>query len=530
MESAAVTAPGLSFSSAAGRWVLSATIVGSAVAQVTGTVVNVGLPAIGADLDAGVSDIQWVINGYLVTLAALILVGGALGDHFGRRRVFQIGVIWFATASLLCAIAPSIEFLIGARVLQGIGGALLTPGSLSIIQASFKQADRARAIGAWAALGGIGGAIGPLLGGYLIDAISWRAIFLINLPLAAFVVITAARHVPESMDPDPKPLDRLGAPLAVVGLAGLTFGLIGAPDKGLGDPGVVAGLLVGAAGLAAFLWVQRTSSHPMMPLSSFANKQFSAANAITFVVYAALGGVFFLFVVFLQVVLGYSAIEAGAASLPITVLLLLLSERAGDLAGKIGPKLPLTAGTALLGGGMFLLGRLGPESAYLTSILPSLTIFGLGLAGIVAPVTSTVLAAADQRHAGVASGINNAIARAAGLIAVAVLPWIGGLTGEGLQDPEALEAGFTTAMNVAALFALAGAVLALTTISNDVLEEDEEGGPTAETSATAPGHDGRPRVEVERGCAIDGPPPCWEEASHGDGEAELSAVAPAGGR
>ncbi|MGI8633070.1 MAG: MFS transporter [Solirubrobacterales bacterium] len=517
--------PELRFASTAGRWVLAATIVGSAVAQITGTVVNVGLPAIGEDLGADLADLQWVINGYLLTLAALILVGGSLGDRFGRRRVFQIGVIWFATASLACAAAPTIEVLVAARILQGIGGALLTPGSLSIIQATFRRADRARAIGAWAALGGIGAAIGPLLGGYLIDAISWRAVFLINLPLAAFVVYAAARHVPESREPEPRPLDRPGAALAIIGLAGATYALIGAPDRGLGSPAVLIAAAVGLAALAGFGYVQRTSEHPMMPLSAFANRQFSAANALTFVVYGALGGVFFLFVVFLQVVLDYSALQAGAASLPITVIMLLLSERAGELAERIGPRWPLTVGPLLIAGGMVLLGQIDPGASYATGVLPGLVVFGLGLAATVAPVTSTALAAADQRHTGVASGINNAVARTAGLIAVAVLPWIAGLSGQAYDDPDALGRGFEIAMWSTAGLAAAGALLAAVTISSDLLEEDAD---TAEGTGagTADGradHDGG--RHVARGCAIDGPPPCWDEDRVAPTQTEAPAVA-----
>jgi len=474
----------LSYSSTEGRWVLIVTVLGSSVALLEATVVNVALPAIGRDLDADVNGLQWTLNGYLLTLAALILLGGSLGDRYGRRLVFEIGVVWFTAASVLCALAPSVEVLVAARVLQGVGGALLTPGSLAIIEATFKQEDRARAIGAWSAFGSIAAAVGPLLGGYLIDAVSWRAIFFINIPLGAFVVWASRRHVPETRDTSIEGhLDISGSALAVLALGGLTFALIQASEVGIGAASVIVAALVGLAGLVAFVAVEKKGAEPMLPLSIFSSRQFTAANLLTFVVYAALGGVFFLLVVFLQIALGYSPIESGAASLPVTVLLFLLSARAGALAQRIGPRLPLTVGPLLIAAGILIYSQINPGDSYVGSVLPGVIVFGLGLALVVAPVTATVLAAADSRHSGVASGVNNAVARTASLAAVAVLPLIAGLSGADYEDPAALTDAFHTAMYAMAILAGFGAVVGFATIRNDVLEEAGE--PEREASRQA---------------------------------------------
>ncbi len=488
-------AEGVAFESGAGRWVLAIAVLGSGMAFLDGTVVNVALPEIGRDLDASTSSLQWILNGYLLTLASLILLGGSLGDRYGRRRIFALGTVLFTAASLLCAIAPNAEMLVVARLLQGVGGALLTPGSLAMIESSFRPGDRARAIGAWSGLGGVAAAIGPLLGGYLVDAVSWRAIFLINLPIGIFVVAMATRHVPETRDPTAGGrLDYPGVVLAALGLAGTTYALIEGPGQG-GSPVIV---LTGAGGLAAliaFLVVERRSPNPMMPLSIFSSRQFSAANLVTFAVYAALGGFFFLFVAFLQIALGYSAIAAGAASLPVTMLMLLFSARSGALAQRIGPRIPLTAGPLVIAAGLLLLTRIDPGDSYVSSVLPGVIVFGLGLTLVVAPVTATVLAAADSRHSGIASGINNAVSRVAGLLAVAVLPLIAGLTGDAFYDPAAMADGFQVAMVTCAALATAGGVLAWLTISNDVLEVE-------------PKLRGEPPVAVSTdfSCAVSGPP------------------------
>jgi EmrB/QacA subfamily drug resistance transporter len=483
----------------AGRWVLAVTILGSGIAFLEATVVNVALPEIGSDLDADVAGLQWVVNGYLLTLAALILLGGSLGDHYGRRRIFNLGVIWFTVASALCALAPSIEILVAARLIQGIGGALLTPGSLAIIEATFHRDDRARAIGSWSALGGIAAAIGPLVGGYLIGAVSWRAIFLINLPLGAFVVYQARRHVPETRDPTVTPaMDIPGAFLAALGLGGFTFALIQAPEQGMTSSVVLVALAIGLVASLLFLRAERRSRQPMLPLEIFSSSQFTGANLVTFVVYAALGGVFFLLIVFLQISLGYSPIAAGAASLPITALMLLLSARAGALAQRIGPRLPLTVGPFLIALGMLMMRGIEIGDSYVEAVLPPIVVFGLGLTLVVAPITATVLAAADPNHAGVASGVNNAVARTAQLAAVAVFPLVAGLSGSDYQDPVALADAFDNAMLAGAVLSAAGGVLAWLTISNDVLERAEEPGrePCREALRTAP----------EYHCAVAGTP------------------------
>ena len=457
-----------------GRWVLAITVLGSGIAFLEATVVNVAVPEIGRDLNADTGDLQWVLNGYLLTLSALILLGGSLGDRIGRRFIFNVGIVWFTLASALCALAPSVEVLVAARVLQGIGGALLTPGSLAILEASFHPDDRARAIGAWSGLGGIAGAIGPLVGGYLVDSVSWRWIFLINLPLGVFVVLMANRHIPESKDPTVTGrLDLPGAFLAATGLAASTFALIGA-SEGRSTATVATSGIAGAALLTAFFLQERRSPNPMMPLSIFKSKQFTAANLVTFCVYAALSGVFFLLVAFLQITMDYSAIAAGSAALPVTAILLVFSSRAGALATRIGPKLPLTFGPIGVAAGMLLMLRIDPGDSYFTSVLPAVIVYGLGLALVVAPVTATVLAAADDRHAGVASGINNAVARVAGLVAVATLPLIAGLSGEAFYDPVAMEDGFKIAMVVTAALSVAGGLVAFFMIQTDVLEDEDD--------------------------------------------------------
>lgn len=456
-------------SDAEGRWVLAATVLGSSVVFLTSTVVNVALPALGEDLDAGIAGRQWVVSGYLLTLSALILLGGSLGDRLGRRKIFSVGLVWFGVVSVACALAPTLTALVLFRILQGVGGALLTPGSLSILQATFVPEDRARAIGAWSALISIATAIGPLVGGLLVDALSWRWIFLAPLPLVVLATYAAVARVPETRDPAEIRIDWSGALLSIVGLAGVTFALIEAPRRGL-SAGLVVAAVVGVAALVAFVVVERRSPAAMLPPEVFASSQFSAANALTFVVYAALGGVSFLFVQQLQIVLGYTATAAGAAFLPVSALLLLLSERSGALAQAIGPRRPLAIGSALLAAAMLWMAAIGPDAGYLTVVLPATLLFGIGLVGIVAPVTATALAAVDERHSGVASGVNNAVARVAQLLAVAALPVAAGLgTGGGDVPPERFAEGFTRAMLITAGLAAVGAVIGWTAISDDVL-------------------------------------------------------------
>ncbi|MFG1944313.1 MFS transporter [Nonomuraea sp. NPDC048826] len=453
--------------SARGRWVLAATVLGSGLAMLDSTVVNVALPFLGTELEAGMSGLQWTVNAYTLTLAGLILLGGSLGDRFGRRRVFLIGTVWFALASALCGAAPSIEFLIAARALQGVGGALLTPGSLAIIQASFAKADRPRAIGAWSGLGGVASAVGPLLGGAMVQTIGWRWAFLINLPFAALVLLVAARHVPESRDEQAAGrFDVLGSALAALSLAGITYGLIelDAPVP------LIVGVLLGAA-FVALEW--RRSPDALVPVGLFADRVFTAVNVVTLVMYGAMGVVFFLLAVQLQVVSGFSPVAAASAMLPVTVLMLLLSPRAGELAKRYGPRWPMTGGILLAGAGFLLMSTIGPDASYGWHVLPAVTVFGLGLSAAVAPLTATVLATADDRYAGTASGVNNAVARTGGLFAVAAVPPLVGLVGDAFQDPGVFDAGFRTAMLASAVMMAVSALITAATIRENVLDPQQ---------------------------------------------------------
>jgi EmrB/QacA subfamily drug resistance transporter len=452
-------------------------------------VVGIALPAIGRDFHASVASIQWVVDAYTLTLAGLLLLGGTLGDSYGRRKVFQIGIVWFAAASLLCGLAPDAAVLIAARALQGVGGALLTPGSLAILQASFAEQDRSAAIGAWSGLGGVATAIGPFLGGWLISAVSWRLVFFINLPLAVAVLVIARRHVPETKAPGPVPkLDIRGA-LSISGaLAGITYGLIAASAYGWGSVPVLVPLGVGLVLLAVFILIEGRERQPMLPLGVFKSRQFSAANAVTFVVYAALGGLLFLVPVVLQVAHHYSPIEAGMSLLPVTFIMLLLSARSGALAARIGPRLQMTVGPLVIAGSFLLFTRVGASGNYLTAVLPAVVVFGLGVAVMVAPLTATAMGAAPAEHAGVASAVNNDVARAAGLIAVAVLPALAGITGDSYLHPAALAHGFKVAAMMAAVFCAAGGILAALTIRN----------PPRATRAKAAPH--------EVSCALEAPP------------------------
>ncbi|MFC9975341.1 MFS transporter [Spirillospora sp. NPDC127200] len=491
---------GARLGTAPGRWILLATVLGSSVAMLDSTVVNVALPRLAEDLDADMAGLQWTVNAYTLTLAGFILLGGSLGDRYGRRRVFVVGVVWFAVASALCGAAQNVETLVAARALQGVGGALLTPGSLAIIQASFAREDRPRAVGAWSGLGGVAGAVGPFAGGWLVEAAGWRWVFLLNLPLAAVVVLVAVRHVPESVDPDAHGrFDVPGAVLAALALAGTTYALTEAPN-GVTGAAVVVSALVGVGSAVLFVAVERALGRsaraggrrpqPMLPLELFASRQFTAVNVVTFVVYGGMGVMFFLFVLNLQVVSGFSPIAAGTALLPVTVLMLLLSSRAGALAQRIGPRWPMTAGLLVAAVGMLMASRVGAHASYVAQVLPATVVFGLGLSAMVAPLTATVLASADERHAGVASGVNNAVARAAGLLAVAAIPPLAGLTGDAFKDPGLFSGGFRHAMVACAALLAAGAVLSLLTVRDDVLK-------------AAP-----PECEPQRHshCAVDAPP------------------------
>ena len=465
----------LRLGTAKGRWVLLATVLGSSMVMLDSTVVNVALPTIGRSLSASLAGLQWTVTAYTLTLAGLILLGGSLGDRFGRRRVFLIGVVWFALSSALCGAAPDIGVLIGARVLQGAGGALLTPGSLAIIQATFAADHRPRAVGAWSGLGGVASAVGPVIGGWLVESAGWRWVFLLNLPLAAAVIAVTLRHVPETRDTSVRGrFDVAGAVLGALALGGITYALIEAPEQRTPVGPLLAGLAGVIAG-AVFIVIERRRTRskeviePMLPLDVFASRQFSVINVITFLVYGAFGGLLFLLVLQLQVVSGFSPIEAGSALLPVTVLMLVLSARAGGLAQRIGPRWLMTVGITLLAIGMALTSRIGLHASYLTDVLPAVTIFGLGLAMTVAPLTATVLASADVRHAGVASGVNNAVARAAGLVAVAALPAAVGLGAASYHEPASFNHGFDTATIVCTVVLLIAAVLTALLVDNNVL-------------------------------------------------------------
>ncbi|AYL37250.1 MFS transporter [Streptomyces fungicidicus] len=454
--------PDVRLSSPQGKWILVTTVLGSSMALLDSTVVNVALPRIGQDLGADLGALQWTVNAYMVTLAGLILLGGALGDRFGRRKVFVVGVLWFAAASLLCGIAPDAGVLIAARALQGVGGALLTPGSLALIQASIHPDDRGRAVGLWSGFGGIGAAVGPFLGGWLVDGPGWRWVFLLNVPLALLCAPIALRHVPESSGVKAEGrFDVLGAALGAIALGLVTYALIEAE----GDPvPAVASAVAGLAAAVAFVLVEKRRPAPMMPPAIFASRQFSAVNGVTLCVYAAFGGFFFLAALQLQVVVGWSALAAGTALLPTTALMLLLSARSGELGDRIGPRIPLTVGPLLCAAGMLLMTRVGPDASYATEVLPALLVLGLGMVTLVAPLTATVLASVDTARAGLASGINNAAARAAGLVAVAALPLLAGMGPEAYRMPDVFDAAFRRAMVLCAGVLVVGSVLAFTTV------------------------------------------------------------------
>ena len=441
-----------------GRIVVLTTVLGSAVALLDSTIVNVALPTIGRDLGADLAGLQWVISAYALTLAALILLGGSLGDRFGRRRAYIWGVAGFGVASMLSALSPNIATLVGARALQGVAAALLTPGSLAILQSSFHPADRMRAIGAWTGALSIAAASGPLVGGWLVGY-DWRWAFWVNVPLCAVVIVLAVRYVPESRNPSASNhIDIPGVLFGALGLAGVTYALTAWPSHGLGGVTVVTGA-GGALGLVAFVMTERRSRHPMLPTSLFASRTFSVINSVTFAIYAALSGALVFLVLFLQVVSGWTALQAGAATLPLSVVMLLLASRFGTLATRIGAR-PLMIGGPLTAATGFVLLSLSPSHpSYALNVLPGVALLGLGLAMTVAPLTGTVLAAAPDELAGTASGVNNAVARTAGLMAVAALPAIVGLSGNEYADAASLAPAYRTALLICAIAMTAGAAI-----------------------------------------------------------------------
>lgn len=449
--------PDLRFGSARARWLLLTTVLGSGMALLDSTVVNVALPALTGDLGSSVIGLQWILNGYLLTLSAFLLIGGSLGDRYGRRRVFSIGVILFTAASLLCALAPNTGSLIAARALQGLGGALLVPGSLALIQSSFHPDARGKAVGLWSGMSGVASAIGPLLGGWLVGTLGWRWVFLINLPIGAGVLF-AAKHVPERRAPEQEGgVDLLGSVLAVLALGGICLALIDAGATG-SSLRVWASAGVGAASVVAFILVERRTPAPMLPPSLFRSRDFSVANVVTLLAYAALGGLMLFVVLYLQVVVDFTPLRAGMSLLPVSTLLLLLSPSAGALTDRLGPRWVMASGCSLAGAGTLLLSRLTPELSIWRDLIPSVVLFGLGLCFVATPVTVTVLSAVPSSHAGIASGINNAVARSASLLAVAALPLLSGLSRQGMHF---LPQAYPRAMVICALLLFASAALSL---------------------------------------------------------------------
>jgi EmrB/QacA subfamily drug resistance transporter len=408
------------FSTNVGRWVLLATILGSSMAFIDGTVVNVALPTLQRDFSATAAGAQWVVQAYSLLLAALILVGGSLGDRYGRRQIFAIGVVVFTIASVACGVAPNLAVLIVARALQGIGGALLVPGSLAIITAAFPEEERGRAIGTWSGFTAITSAIGPVLGGWMVEHLSWRSVFLMNVPLAVVVLLVTLRYVPESRDADAAPrLDWFGAGLVTVLLGTLIYGLTEAAVSGFANPLVLLLLAISAIAAVAFVIVERRVSNPMVPLSLFSSRTFSGTNLLTLFLYAALSGALYFFPFNLIQVQGYSSTAAGAAMLPMILLMFGLSRWAGGLVGQYGARLPLTIGPIIAGAGFLWFAVPGVGGSYWTTFFPAVLLLGFGMTVTVAPLTTAVMGAVDERHSGLASGINNAVSRAGGVIAIA---------------------------------------------------------------------------------------------------------------
>jgi EmrB/QacA subfamily drug resistance transporter len=446
------------------RWLLVGTILGSGAVFVEGSVTFVALPAIARDFHLGIAGLQWVLNAYLLPLSALMLLGGALGDRFSRRRVFALGLLGFSVASIGCAIAPNLPLLLVARVLQGAAGALVVPNSLALLETAYSGEARGAAVGHWAAWSAVSSALGPLVGGWLVDSASWRWVFVCIAPfaLAAIAAVGADHGTPEARDE--RPVDYAGAALVTVGLSGVVGALIIGPDAGFTSAWVLMAGGVGLACLAAFPFVERRARSPLVPLEVWRVRQFTGVNATTLAVYAALNGLFFLLVLQLQTSMGYSALEAGASLLPVNGLMLLLSPVAGRTASRIGPRALMVGGSLVAAAGILLFTRVKPGADYLTTVLPAAVVFGVGLSCFVAPLTSVALNALGEERAGLASGVNNAVARIAGLLAVAGIPLAAGLGGVHELSGGTVANVFARAMIVCAALCAAGSAIAAVTV------------------------------------------------------------------
>jgi EmrB/QacA subfamily drug resistance transporter len=465
----------LKLHSAAGRWVVAGSVLGSGAVFLEGSVVNVALPAIARDFHVGVVGLQWVINGYLLTLSALMLLGGALGDRFGRPRVFAIGCVAFAFASAGCALAPGLVALVGLRVIQGAAGALLVPNSLAMLDTAFAGEERGAAIGQWAAWSAVSTAAGPFAGGWLVDALNWRWVFSAVILFALAAALIVVRHIASGAvkvaagGNARERIDYFGAALGTLALAGIVGALMAGPAIGFRDWRVLAAGVGGVACMAAFMIVERRVRTPILPLEIFRSRQFSGVNATTFLVYAALNGLFFLLMPQLQGNLHYSALRAGAALTPANVIMLVLSPITGRASARIGPRVLMTVGALVAAVGMMLFARVQPGASYLKTILPAIVIFGVGLSILVAPLTSAVLSAVKESDTGIASGINNAIARLAGLIATAALPLAAGIGGSAKLEGAAFAEGYARAMLICAGLCATGAVVAFATVRRERL-------------------------------------------------------------
>jgi EmrB/QacA subfamily drug resistance transporter len=458
----------MSTKSASGNWILAASVLGSGAVFLEGSVVSVAMPAIGRDLHLDMAGLQWIVNGYLLTLSALMLFGGALGDRHSRARVFGIGLVGFAASSIACGIAPNIQLLVAARVTQGIAGSLVVPNSLALLETSFHGEARGVAIGKWAAWSGISTAVGPLAGGLLVDVASWRFVFFSIIPFAAVAAWIAFRHAaatPSERKSAEGSLDYAGAALITLALGGIVAALITGPDAGFASLEILVLGIGGFVALIAFLFVESRAKSPLLPLDVFKSREFVGANLNTLFVYAALNGLFFLLMLQLQNGLGYSALRAGASLLPINFLLLLLSPRAGHLAERIGARWPMAIGSLIAALGMVLFIRVQPGTSYLGSVVPALIVFGIGLGLLVAPLTAAALRSLGERRAGIASGVNNATARVAGLLATAAIPVAAGIGGAHEPRGPALAAAFTRAMIISAVLCGIGAIVAALMIS-----------------------------------------------------------------